>query len=246
MWRLTALVLSGLCLLAGIPRAALAETFDVGFYDYPPMMIESDGSGIYQDILDEISKLTGDTFNVRYYPYPRISLLFNQGKLDIEPGVYPGWVKSQPVPGVFSIVFGKVDDALVFSPGKAFAVNSPNDLRGRSVGMVRGYAYPDLKSLIAEGLLDRRDALNEALLLKMLAAGRFDQIIINKAVAQYSIFNVPEYRYFEVGDVMNSYDVSMRVNPRHEAWLPELDEAILQLKKSGAIEKIYAKYGVSL
>ena len=38
----------------------------------------------------------------------------------------------------------------------------------------------------------------------------------------------------------------MRVNPRHEAWLPELDEAILQLKKSGTIEKIYAKYGVSL
>ena len=48
MWRLTALVLSGLCLLAGMSRAALAETFDVGFYDYPPMMIESDGSGIFR------------------------------------------------------------------------------------------------------------------------------------------------------------------------------------------------------
>lgn len=246
MWRVTGLMLAGFFLLAGLPRSALAETFEVGFYDYPPMMIESDGSGIYQDILDEISKLTGDTFHVRYYPYPRISLLFNQGKLDIEPGVYPGWVKNHDIPGVFSIVFGKVDDALVFSPGKAFPVNTPNDLRGRSVGMVRGYAYPDLKHLIAEGLIDRRDALNEAQLLKMLAAGRFDQIIINKAVAQFNIFNVPEYRYFEVGDVMNSYDVSMRVNPSHEAWLPTLDDAILQLKKTGTLEKIYAKYGVSL
>ena len=246
MKRVMAIVLAGLSLLAGMPRGVLADTFEVGFYDYPPMMIERDGSGIYQDILDEISKLTGDTFHVRYYPYPRVSLLFNQGKLDIEPGVYPGWVKNQEVPGVFSIVFGKVDDALVFSPGKAFAVNAPIDLRGRSVGMVRGYAYPELKHLIAEGLIDRRDGLNEAQLLKMLAAGRFDQIIINKAVAQFNIFNVPEYRHFEVGDVMNSYDVSMRVNPRHEAWLPVLDEAILQLKKSGTLGKIYAKYGVSL
>ncbi len=246
MRRVTGIFLASLCLLAGLPRSSLAETFEVGFYDYPPMMIQSSGSGIYQDILDEVSKLTGDTFNVRYYPYSRIGLLFNQGKLDIEPGVYPGWVKNQEVPGVFSTVFGKVDDVLVFSQGNAFPVKTPNDLRGRSVGMVRGYAYPDLKQLITDGLLDRRDALNEGQLLKMLAAGRFNQIIINKAVAQYSIFNVPEYRYFEVGDVMNSYDVSMRVNPKREAWLPKLDEAILQLKKSGAIEKIYGKYGVRL
>ena len=71
-----------------------AQTFEVGFYDYPPMMIEDGRRGIYQDLFDELAKLTGDTFNVQYYPYPRIALLFNEGQLDIEPGVYPGWVKN--------------------------------------------------------------------------------------------------------------------------------------------------------
>ncbi len=234
-----------LCLVS-CSHALYAAKLEVGFYNYPPMMIEADKSGIYRDILDEVSKLTGDTFNIRYYPYPRISLMFNNGVLDIEPGVYPGWVKNQAVPGLFSVPFGKVVDVMAFSPGKAFLVKKPEDLKGKTVGMVRGYAYPELRKLIEDGQLDRRDAVDETQLLKMLNASRFDQIIINKAVAQYNIFKVSEYRYFELGDVLSSYDVSMRVKPTLDAWLPKLDKAILQLKKNGAIEKIYAKYGVHL
>ena len=228
------------------PVGVYAAVFQVGFYNYPPMMIEQGRTGIYQDLLDELSKLTGDTFNVEYYPYPRIALLFNGGQLDIEPGVYPGWVRHQPTPGLFSVPFGKVVDVMVFAPGKAFPVTRPEDLRGKSVGLVRGYAYPDLRALIEAGQIDRRNALNEAQLLEMLARLRFDQIVVNKAIAQYSQTRVPEYRSLEIGDVMNSFDVSMRVHPRHGAWLHKLDAAILELKRQGAIERIYAKYGVHL
>ena len=80
----------------------------------------------------------------------------------------------------------------------------------------------------------------------MLARSRFDQIVVNKAIAQYSLARVPAYRQLEIGDVMNSFDVSMRVHPRHEVWLNKLDTAILELKQAGVIERIYAKYGVRL
>lgn len=237
--------LCALCLACPL-HGVLAATFTVGFYDYPPMMIEDGRRGIYQDILDELAKLTGDRFDVQYYPYPRISLLFNEGSLDMEPGVYPGWVQNQPVPGLFSVPFGKVVDVLVFAPHKAFPVKQPEDLRGKSVGMVRGYAYPELIPLIASGQLDRRNALNEQQLLDMLARSRFDQVIANKAVAQYNLLQVAEYRRLEIGDVISAYDVSMRVQPRHAAWLDKLDAAIIQLKQQGTIEKIYAAYGVHL
>jgi polar amino acid transport system substrate-binding protein len=232
--------------LSGLAHGCLAETFEVGFYDYPPMMIEDSRSGIYQDILDELAKLTGDRFNVQYYPYPRIGLLFSEGQLDLEPGVYPGWMQSQATPGIFSVPFGKVVDVLVFAPHKAFAVKQPEDLRGKSVGMVRGYAYPELSALIASGQLDRRNGLNEQQLLGMLVKARFDQVILNKAVAQYNLLQIPEYRRLEIGDVISSYDVSMRVHPRHAAWLERLDAAITQLKRQGVIEQIYARYGVHL
>ncbi|MBC9249999.1 hypothetical protein A9179_06880 [Pseudomonas alcaligenes] len=232
--------------LACLAQNAPADTFAVGFYDYPPMMIEAGKRGIYQDILDELARLTGDRFDVQYYPYPRIGLLFNEGLLDIEPGVYPGWVRSQPTPGLFSVPFGKVVDVLMFAPHKAFAVKQPTDLRGKSVGMVRGYAYPELAGMIASGELDRRNGLNEQQLLSMLAKSRFDQIIVNKAVAQYNQLQVEEYRHLEFGDVISAYDVSMRVHPRHADWLERLDAAILQLKRQGTIEQIYARYGVHL
>ena len=235
-------LLCGFFPLAGVHAAS----FDVGFYNYPPMMIEQDKTGIYQDIFDELGKLTGDTFNVQYYPYPRLGLLFNGGQLDIEPGVYPGWVQGQSIPGVFSVPFGKVVDVMVFAPGKAFPVARPEDLRGKSVGLVRGYAYPDLRALIDEGLLDRRNALNETQLLEMLAKSRFDQIVVNKAIAQYSLAKIPEYRDLEIGDVMSSFDISMRVQPRHEAWVGKLDAAILTLKQRGVIDAIYARYGIHL
>lgn len=240
-WLIRACLL--LC-LAGPLTDAYAATFAVGFYNYPPMMIEDGRTGIYQEILDELGKLTGDTFDVQYYPYPRIGLLFNSGQLDIEPGVYPGWVRNQPTPGLFSVPFGQVIDVMVFAPGKAFPVKRPEDLRGKSVGLVRGYAYPDLVPLIEAGQIDRRNGLNEAQLLEMLAKSRFDQIVVNKAIVQYSMIKVPEYRYLEIGDAMSAFDVSMRVHPRHEAWLDTLDAAILQLKQQGVIKKIYAKYGV--
>ncbi|MEO4047324.1 transporter substrate-binding domain-containing protein [Pseudomonas sp. CAU 1711] len=234
-----------LCFTCSMP-GALAESFTVGFYDYPPMMIAQDRSGIYQDIFDELARLTGDRFDIEYYPYPRIGLLFNEGKLDIEPGVYPGWVQKQATPGLFSAPFGKVVDVLVFAPHKAFSVRQPEDLRGKSVGMVRGYAYPELAPLIAAGQLDRRNGLNEQQLLGMLAKSRFDQVIVNKAVAQYNLLQVADYRQLKIGDVISSYDVSMRIHPKHEAWLDRLDAAIIQLKQQGTIERIYARYGVHL
>ncbi|WP_426340033.1 substrate-binding periplasmic protein [Pseudoduganella sp. S-14] len=225
---------------------AHADTLRVGFYNYPPMMIESEQAGIYQEILDELSKITGHRFQIRYFPYARLAQEFDLGRIDLEPGVFPGWVKKQRVPGQFSVPFGKVVDVLVFAPGKHFRINTPRDLSGRTIGLVRGYTYPDLRELFDSGLVHRADAVSEAQLMAMLAAGRMDQILINKAVAQYNMLVVPKYREFVLGDVLGSFDVSMRIHPNKKALLPELDEAILAMKRSGAIARIYAKYGVTL
>ncbi|MGW8392685.1 substrate-binding periplasmic protein [Pseudoduganella sp. HUAS MS19] len=225
---------------------ARSDTFKVGFYNYPPMMIESERTGIYQELLDELSKITGHRFQVQYFPYARLAKEFDVGRIDLEPGVFPGWVRQQRVPGKFSVPFGRVVDVLVFAPGKHFPVHTPRDLSGRTLGLVRGYAYPDLRELFDSGAVHRADAVSETQLMTMLAAGRIDQILINKAVAQYNMLLVPKYRELVLGDVLGSFDVSMRVHPSKKALLPELDEAIVAMKRSGAIARIYAKYGVSL
>ena len=161
----------------------------------------------------------------------------------MEPGVFPGWVNKQKVPGMFSVPFGKVVDVLVFAPGKHFPVTAPRDLSGKTLGLVRGYAYPDLREMFDLGTVHRADALNETQLMAMLAGGRIDQILINKAVAQYTIREVPKYGELVLGDVLGAFDVSMRVHPSKKALLPKLDEAIVTMKR---YPYLYAKYGVSL
>lgn len=240
------LLYAACCVLAGWFASAHADTFKVGFHNYPPMMIEKGQSGIYQDILDELGKSTGHHFQITYFPYPRLARQFDIGEIDLEPGVFPGWVKQQKVPGVFSVPFGKVVDVLVFAPGKHFPVATPRDLSGKTLGLVKGYAYPDLRDMFENGTVHRADALNELQLLAMLAGGRIDQILINKAVAQHTIRDTPKYSEFVLGDVLGAFDVSMRVHPSKKALLPKLDEAIVAMKRAGAITRIYAKYGVSL
>jgi polar amino acid transport system substrate-binding protein len=240
------LVYATCLLLAAWMTDARAATLKVGFYNYPPMMIESGRTGIYQELLDELSKMTGHRFQIEYFPYARLANKFDLGQIDLEPGVFPGWVQKQKVPGMFSVSFGKVVDALVFAPGKYFRVNAPTDLSGKTLGLVRGYTYPDLRELFERGIVHRVDAVSETQLLAMLSAARMDQILINKAVAQYNIIQVPKYRDFVVGDVVGSFEVSMRVHPSKKALLPELDDAIVSMKRSGAIARIYAKYGVNL
>ena len=225
---------------------ARADTFKVGFYNYPPMMIEKGRAGIYQEILDELSKMTGHRFQIQYLPYARLAKTFDLGQIDLELGVFPGWVKQQKVPGMFSVPFGKVVDALVFAPGKHFKVSTPRDLSGKTLGLVRGYTYPDLRELFDSGVVHRANAVSETQLLAMLYVGRMDQILINKAVAQYNMMQVPKYREFVLGDNLGSFDVSMRVHPSKKHLLPALDDAILKMKRSGIIARIYAKYGVNL
>ncbi len=235
-----------LWVLAAWFGCAQADTIKVGFYNYPPMMIESGHSGIYQDILDELSKITGHHFQIKYLPYARLARDFDVGEIDLEPGVFPGWVIRQKVPGVFSVPFGKVVDVLVFAPGKQYPVNAPRDLSGKTLGLVRGYAYPDLREMFDKGTVHRVDAVNESQLMAMLLGARIDQILINKAVAQYTIRETPKYSEFVLGDVMGSFDVSMRVHPSKKDIVPQLDDAIVSLKRSGAMTRINAKYGVSL
>ncbi len=67
------LLCAACCVFSGWFTNAQADTFKVGFYNYPSMMIESGQSGIYQDILDELSKITGHRFQILYFPYLRLA-----------------------------------------------------------------------------------------------------------------------------------------------------------------------------
>lgn len=226
----------------GCVPMARAETFRVAFYDYAPMMMSASKTGIYHDIFELLGHLTGETFDIQYYPYARSKAMFEHGEIDIEAGISPVWTQDLPVPGLFTIPFGKSVDIIVFAPGKRFEAKRPADLRGKSLGAVRGYFYPGFMELFASRDIVRIDSVDEKQLLANMAKGRFDQAIINRTIAQFWIKEAPAYHRFEIGEVVGDVEISLRIHPSKVSLVPRLNSAIKTMKQSGEIDRIYAKY----
>jgi polar amino acid transport system substrate-binding protein len=224
-------------------------------------MMEDSKAGIYYDILQKISQRTSLVFEIEFTPTSRSNALFEQGNIDIEPGINPIWRNHSKIPGSYTIAFAKSEDVLLFKQRNFFTRTSLNHLKGKRVGGIRGFIYPKFKSSFASGYIDRFDLNDGPSLLKFFIADRIEYILINKVVAAYWILNNPEYRYadlssflalknsketeptdFLIGDVFSSVDIMLRVHPNKKHVLPLLNKAIAELIAEGEIDKIFAKY----
>jgi polar amino acid transport system substrate-binding protein len=235
-----------ICCLIGLEIIVIspvyAETLRVGFRPYPPLMIEESKTGIYYDIFNRISAITGISFAIIFAPNARHKADFEQNIIDIEAGINPDWRKTSKVPSLYTTSFSKVEDIILFRPENYKRVDSPIDLTGEQVGIVRGYIYPRFTSSFKNNDIERIDLKDGPSLLKFFAAGRIDYIFINKKVVEYWMLNNPDYHRFEIGDVISSTDVMLRVHPSKKHLLPQLNAAIEELVSTGEIERIYAQY----
>lgn len=234
-----------LTLLVLFCAPALAGVYAVGVPvgGYPPMMFPVDDArtGVYQDILAEIGRLTGDRFVFRHLPAPRIMRAFVTGSIDIEPGVNPAWRAGFEVPGLYTGAFADSTDVAVFRTGNAFPLEGPADLAGMRVGMVRGYAFPGYTDDPGKRFT-RDDGDNEVVVLNKLVRGRDDLAFVNRAVARWYLSRDGDYGGLVEGPVIGQAPISFRVRPEHADLVERMDRAIVFLREKGAITRIYEQY----
>ena len=221
---------------------AQGETFRVGFYNAPPLMIQAQNSGIYHDILTAISNRTNHHFEISYFPITRLQRLFELEKLDLEPGINPLWRKSSKEPGLYSIPFATLDQVLLFRPGQQIEVSGPEDLKGRRIGAIRGYIYPGFMEGFKQGTYQRLDVTDEPQLLSLLEKGRVNQVFIDRVVLDYWKKFKPEARTYEVSPTLAGLEIMMRIHPSHAAHLAGMNKALSGLIKEGVIEEIFLRY----
>ena len=204
-----------------IVQSMLADTFRVMRppYDQPPTFFKENGKdvGIVKDILEELCKITGDNISYIEMPFPRSAVMFEQGKLDIEPALNPVWRRGSLVEGIYTIPYGKSVDVLLFRDKFSYLdVNHPTDLAGKTVGVVQGYRYQDFDEYFESGLINKVKGHNEEKLLEMLHEGRVDLIIIHKPLAQYCMKKYPGYREFVMGNYESKVDLMIRFSSKQE------------------------------
>ena len=154
---------------------------------YPPYVMPENhplGPGIDMEIALRALENLGIRPTVRLAPFPRVLAMLEQGQADMtttlshrpERDAYLLW--SEPY---------RTDTAYVFFTVKSspFEPARLEDLRGRTVGMVRGFAYP--QAFAGDADIARVEAPHMESLVGMLLAKRFDAIIVNSMVGRYEL-----------------------------------------------------------
>ena len=228
----------GLCQLT----SSWAATIQVGFYNAPPLMIQHDRTGVYHDLLEQVSAITGDRFKISYYSIARLQRLFDKGQLDLEPGINPIWRQDAEQPGIYSIPFAQLEQILVFRPGHQIPVSGPEGLTGHQVGTIRGYRYPGFMQSIADGHIERVDVTDEPNLFNLLERGRVNQIFTDRVVQQYWAKKHPHYQRFPTSKTLISLDVMLRLHPSKAPRLAAINQALRQLIERGQVDEIFKRY----
>lgn len=223
-----------------------AETFHVMLHtgSFPPYFFEENDSrtGTIKDIYAAISQETGDTFEYVRVPFNRALHKFEIGEIDIEPMTNPAFRGESKVIGVYSKPFAVSEEIILFNSDHHSLVNGPDDLLGKTVGVIKGYYYPKFTPYFEDGRINKSSVKNENILIKLLLAGRFEQALINKDFAQYEIQQQHISKRVVIGKTYTSLDMMIRLHPNKKEALPRFNKAIDKLVKDGTIEKIYSRY----
>ena len=191
--------------------------------------------GIYLEILDEVMKITGDKYQVQYFPYARIAKTFSQGKIDIDPGNSSSWITEEAKAfSIFSTPFWHYREALFSGTD-----NSDNDIRGKIVGTIRGYHYTGDISVASLGYIPHQST-NEKNQFKMLVGGRYDYILSGVVIAKY----LSKVNGFTVKAIKN-FDptpLSFRLHSSQKDLQVRINKALDILLKDGTINRIVGKY----
>ena len=188
-----------------------AETFAVGFYSKgtPPWAFgeQDPRKGIIDEILEAISAITQDTFIKKHATVARIKRDFGE-RYDIEPGSNPAWRPDQQAISVYTDPYYKATGVVVIRKEDNFPVNHVEDLKGKTVGIIRGYIFPGW--MPEDGGYIAEEANNDNMLFRKFQAQRFDVFLAN----------IPEAKYYakELGlDIViakqiTEWDISMRLH----------------------------------
>lgn len=195
--------------------------------------------GIFADIFSELETLTGEQFSYVTYSVIRGQVFFEQGKVDIEPGINPNWRAHSKVPGIYSIPYAYSEEVVIAKTAKQ--IKQPEQFYGAVVGIVRGYRYGEFEQHFGNNKIVIMEGRSEPDLLAMLEKGRIDYAIMGKTTAQYYFNLSTRYANFAVVYSIQKLPVSLRLQPHMMDLKNKLDAALQQLIADGTIAKIYLK-----
>ncbi len=234
-------------LLLGSSMAFAGGVVRAGTTNWPPYYGESlkDG-GFISDITREALKRTGWEYEVEFMNWNRAIGLCKQGKLDMVQGAYSTEERKKDF--LITGKYASVDMVFMKKKGSDITYAKLEDLKGKRIGMVRGYAYPDSVTKASYLKIDMADKL--ILNVKKLLAGRIDLLIGARAV----VIDITNQEMPGKGVELVALEPAIQTNDLHNLFsrnipngqqlLEDFNKGFEMIKADGTYDAIMKKHGL--
>ena len=171
--------------------ARAAEPIKLAIGEWPPYFSQNlRENGVFAHIVKEAFAREGLDVSYEFYPWKRALLLAENGSVSGS----PGWIMSNERARTFlfsdPVILSK--EVLFFRKDKPVNFRTLADLKGKTLGATIGYSYGaafDAAEKAGDFTLDR--AIDDTSNLRKLLAGRFDMIVLNRAVGFELLHSFP-------------------------------------------------------
>jgi ABC-type amino acid transport substrate-binding protein len=203
-----------------------------------PLMVESAKQGVFIEILNEVSKRTHLTFDVKVVPGKRAHSLFKNKQVDL---LVPFPKGNREQSGLLSDPIYTKRDFIFVRKGTAIP-RSLDEMKGMRLGITAHYRYKPSLYDQAGIVLDKGpdDVTN----MRKLDSGRIDGFLVEEfsglsAIEESQVRNI----VFDPRNPIFSYDavILIQQKPEGEAYLKQINTALRDMKSEGVYMKIISQ-----
>ncbi len=231
------------------PFDALAEKLSFGLVeDLHPYSYMENNQWVGNDveIANEIFRLLGVKIEYSDYPWARLITMLTLGGIDGMPGLYCNLKELKKYENIeFSEPIYESRMSLYALKERHMKITSLDDLRGKSVGIIRGYIYgPEFENYKG---FDKQVSVSDKMLSRQLAWKRIDVAAVEDGTFLYYSKILGFRKKFERIYVLNAQTVCMGfskkvLDSKTRIKVDNVNKIIRQLKENGFIQKIFEKY----
>lgn len=209
---------------------------------YPPYMYKTEGTsadGLYPRLLKELIRQSNNKADIKAYPWKRALLFSEAGK-----GAVGGAYKNDERIKTYDFSNPLYEEKLVLfvNKNKSFDYNSIEDLKGKVIGVNRGWSYGQaFDEARNNGLFTVHVSNDPTDNFKMLALGRIDSVILEQTSGDFYT------QLLEIEDNIMSLPVAFSLNSGYliipktlhmTTFISEINEALEKIKKDGTYNEI--------
>ena len=218
--------------------------------EFPPYTGESLlGGGFLTRAIAKAFEHSGQLTQTQFYPWNRALHLTQTGMVDGISAIWRTPEREQWLAFSDPIVNNELGFYALAERGPLLLKLSDLKALKLKVGVVRGYALPQIL-LDLKPQLQLQETLNDATGLRMLAAGRMDLMLIDRAVAHH-ILAAPNFGSRAslvwqniVVESMPLHIALRRDSPRQVQQLAAFNTGLAAITKNGSLTKLKQEYGL--